>query len=414
MKPVGKKVPSVVVIQERHVRHGENFKLFKVSCRRRREYITKFMSTRRVTYRCKSRKVKIGCGVKETFYKGSPIAISRLLHLQGLDDRFPTFEELNTLNGKQTQGLMGPTAKMDLTIEKKCTSDSLSDFQLIFGSDTNEGEDFESDDEEQTTVEVVFDSAAPSNSKAEDDAEPPDNNKMIVSLARMEKGIKQIINAFEASQNKMPSDIFNEDRPIGAAPTPRLLRNPCDPKPSLYVPTIPLSSRKTQGGGSRSARAFEDILQSTTSSTVNGRHSQPTNLQIHIPPTPPGNQYVLNSGSLGGGGNQLPFRNVSASRTLCGLMEPSGSIPFFRVPGGCFMVIHATNQTTPFLHATFVTGCSNALQFQQIQLPVYNSHQIVAIHLGPYRLCRDEINGVFAFACGTKIYSPCNASSCFK
>lgn len=151
---------------------------------------------------------------EETTYKGSPLAISRLLILQGLDAPFPTFEELNrmdTIQMKQIQrdntkttsslsyfnlsdkrpelghsshqvpplklhyslrGLVGapPSSNsqmLDLTIEKKCSPESLSDFSLIFGSDTNDTEDFDSDDDqEKASVEVVFDSTPSSNQQA--------------------------------------------------------------------------------------------------------------------------------------------------------------------------------------------------------------------------------------------------------
>ncbi|XP_044747859.1 uncharacterized protein LOC123309067 [Coccinella septempunctata] len=444
MRPGGRKVPSIVVIQERHVRHGENFKIFKVSCKSRREYISKFMSSRRVTYRCKSRKVRMGCMLKETTYKGSPLAISRLLLLEGLDKVFPTFEDLKSTNdnaksspslsffnlsdkrsdlgGSSAQlhyslkGLVGPPPSsaqqmLDLTIEKKCSPESLPDFNLIFGSDTNDAEDFDSDDDdhEKMAVEVVIDSAPASSQQTDFTEEIHDHHNssnIIVSLARMEKDLKQIVNAFEASRSRILPDLPNDEQLVDMAPNGHMPKNQ-DPKPSLSVPPIPLAMKRSLAG-QQSLRCFGDILQPSIPPIQPGNN--PSMNRPHLQAPSGSSPHIFNiNRNLGGGGGQLPFRNLSSSRALCGIVEPSGSIPFFRVPGGCFMVIHATNQTTPFLHATFVTGCTNSLQFQQTQLPVYGSHQVVAIHLGPYRLNKEEIHGVFAFACGTKVYAPCTA-----
>ncbi|KAL3267262.1 hypothetical protein HHI36_011395 [Cryptolaemus montrouzieri] len=373
-----KHIPSVVIIQERHMKHGENFIVFKVNNRNRREYITKFMSFRRMTYHYKTKSVVIGRRKKELRYKGSPFSISRLLLLDGLGDPFPTisgsagevirggtgnknpsvsFFNLSDIKNPTTPrkvptgfsvgtaskqsdrssygnrdginsvvtGFSAETSKennaqaksnpsnsrlsnllTDHEIDVTSSFQTLVDFNFLFGSDALDFKDFRDSDRDCSMQSMIEDRDDILMEKNELICSKENQQELKESIKKIEKDVKHIANNIESA--------------FVAASQKIQIANPQQNMP--FVPGIATGQ-------------------------------QVTNFGLTMPPSAPRTNHgdVMHSRTY-----HLPLpRNAEIHNGLldCICIRPSGSVPFFRVAGGCVMVIRATNQTTPTMYGTF-------------------------------------------------------------
>ncbi|KAK9870293.1 hypothetical protein WA026_006380 [Henosepilachna vigintioctopunctata] len=242
------RLPSVVVIQERHIKYGERFKIVKVNNRRRREYVSKFLSAKKFTFRFKSKQVVIGRKTKELRYKGSPLAISRLLLLDGFKDPFPHFGQNSKTcesigsEKREADSATSPTAlnpplsffnlsdrrpttttsKRDSAeisvgsastpniaicpqVDLSCLPQRLSDFHLLFGSDTADSDE-DSDAGEDELIMVEVDDTILS---SQNNTDKKQQNAMNNTIKKIEKDVKHIAaslrDAMEAAAQKLQS-----------------------------------------------------------------------------------------------------------------------------------------------------------------------------------------------------------------